>query len=217
MIHAKADLFEMKPTDHERMRAIARRQVRARIEHLAKPVAPQKDKIEAIEDAMIEGMTGDVKRTGPGDHALKWNQIKQVDAQAKILAAMDRPQTAMQIAKRLNKSGSNVVKILNKLRVDGRVTCFKRGGSVAGIWSRTDAAYAPPGEMLSPSEIKGEGTRAKVLSAMAGPMTAAEISEIVLRSHTHTLEVLRSLIERDLVTRYKVKGQHAYMFERVGA
>lgn len=216
MIHANPDLFEMTPADREKMRALARRQLRVEADRTFAPIK-QPAKVEAIEDAMIEGMTGDAKRTGHGDHALKWNQIKQMDAQVKILDALDRPQTAMQIAKKLNKSNSNVVKILNKLRDAGRVTCVKQNRKVASIWSRTAFAYSPPSEIPMPSAQKGDKTRAKVLAAMKHPMTAADLAVIIGRHHTHTLEVLRSLIERGLVTRYKVKGQHAYMFERVNA
>lgn len=217
MIHAKPDLFEMTPADNEKMRAIARRQVRAKIEHIAKPVAPQKTNVFVIEDAMIESMVGDVRRTGYADKSLKWNQIKHHEAQLAILDALDTPQTASQIARQIGKSDHNVSTILRRMLAQGRVSRGDRTGNAAAVWTRTEAAYGPPAEIPMPSAVKGDQTRANILEALIEPMTAVQIAKLISRHPTYTAEVLRGMIGSGLVAKRKIKGQRSYMFERVCA
>ena len=91
MNHTKTDMFDTTPADRDKIRAIARRKVRAKIEHIAKLVAPQQSTVEAIEDAIIVGITPNAKRTKHGDHALNWKQFEQAKPELKVLYKLNQP------------------------------------------------------------------------------------------------------------------------------
>jgi hypothetical protein len=207
-----ADLFTMTVGDIARMRAIARHQVRISTTKLES--TPKAD----VEAAMIRGMTGDAKRTGRKD-LLKWNEVRHIEAQKALLAKLDTPQTAGQLAVAMGKSESNIHNVLKRLEGEGRVIRGGRGrddrGRIVGaLWHRTEAYDAPPDPAKACTKVKGNATRKAALAALTKPKTAAQVAEEIDRSQCHTLEILRFWEALGEVKRTKSIGA-ADIFERV--
>lgn len=177
-----------------------------------------RDRIRQAEDAMIARMTGDVKKTGRnGD--LKWNEVRHADSDAVILAILNTPKTARQIAAIANKSENNVFNILKRLEANARVIRgVKRkdakGRIVGARWHRMagyDAAMDPAKIV---NKVKGNETRKAALEALEAPMTASQIAHVVGRGQPYTLEILRFWEGLGEVVR--TKGDHGQpdIFER---
>lgn len=154
-----------------------------------------------IENAMIASITPRKKtRTEELFGDSRSNEQRTADSRAAILAHLDEPRTADQIAARLKGSHCAVIANLRKMMEAGMVTYTQPprgpgGRPTARIWTKAQRAN------VTANIAKGNKTRTEVLALINSPVTTAELAAAYDRHPRHMRAILREMEKAGMIER----------------
>ena len=190
--HPNADLFAMTPADTAAMRAVARRQVQARIGIYAAPrpavevaAQPEGQKERALLRAMIDAAKAkreSVRAESKQAAKTGGTRISSEEVEARMSEVIGAPKTAAQIAEESGLLLPTVKTNLHRLARAGQIEAFAQPRHKSG--QKRPFLYASVGTFAKPhyfNEMKNGPVNASrrdaVLALLSKPMAAFEVAQ----------------------------------------
>lgn len=156
----------------------------------------ERQKNAQIEDDMIASMKPRKKTVTEelfGDS--RSNEQRQEDNRAAILAHLDVPRTAKEIADRMGRGQETVATSLRRMKELGTVDCVEQprgedGRPVGRLWSKTIAPH------VRSNLEKGRAKREALFALIDGPQTVRELAERMGLRITNVRDML-AVLEQD--------------------
>ncbi|HEV8034514.1 hypothetical protein [Yoonia sp.] len=177
------DIFATADDYADKARDIARRQVHAPINAMRATRSTPAQPANVTEGPKAELRLPETRKASS----------RQTDAQNLLFDMMTEPMTANQLAEKRGKDVSGVIRMLNLMERNGAVTSMQpgrvNGRLPAKLWDRAVKAY----EAVHMQAEKGRISREKVMAALHGKMTAAQVADVIGYRTQYAREVLQKL------------------------
>lgn len=135
------------------------------------------------------------------------NEKRSAECRAAILAQLDIPQTAQQIAASLGKGDATIMTRLKQMHIEGIVGFTEQprgadGRPVGRIWRKVQA---------EPSSLQ---MRQDILNTLTKPMTSNQVAKALGRNARWVGKVMRDMLRDGCLERSKVGGSVAALWVR---